>query len=360
MASELSAALLCHVNLARTYRGGERQTELLIRSLGGRFSQQRLIARKASPLAARLRGEAGIDVVEVSGRLSGLTATARADLIHAHEAHAAQVARTRQFLSATPYVITRRVDNVPSSNPFTRSVYSHAARVVALSKAIREVLAEYDPAIDVRCIPSAASNLSCNDEWVRDFRARFGQRLLVGSIGALDHSHKGQFTLIQAAELLAHHHPRVHFILVGSGRDEGQMRKRAATLENVTFAGWVDNVGDYLGAFDLFAYPSLHEGLGSILIDAMQFGLPVVASDVGGIPDLIVDGKHGLLVPPEDAPALAEAIRALLSDSDRRRAISEANIARAREYRPEVMAERYIELYSEILEQRPTGEVSRC
>src|SRR5690606_23455936 len=146
-----------------------------------------------------------------------------------------------------------------------------------------------------------------------------------------------QLTLIRAAEALERSHPDVHFILVGSGRDEQKILEAARALSNMTFVGWVNNVGDHLAAFDLFAFPSQREGLGSILIDAMQFGLPIVATSVGGIPDLIVHGHNGILIEEDDSDALADAIARLSSDQPLRDAMARANRLRARQYQPEIM-----------------------
>ena len=122
----------------------------------------------------------------------------------------------------------------------------------------------------------------------------------------------------------------------------------AKDLDNVSFTGWVENVGDHLAALDLFVLPSLNEGLGSILLDAMQFGLAIVASDVGGIPDVVEHGDNGLLVPPGEPAPLADAIVRLYRDSEMRNAMSTAARQRAENYRPESMVERYWELYLKV------------
>jgi glycosyltransferase involved in cell wall biosynthesis len=337
--------LLCHINLAHTFRGGERQTELLIRGLAAHLPRQRAVVRRNRPLAERLASIPGVDVRPVRGRLGAVVATRGATLVHAHETGGAQSALVRRRLSGTPYIVTRRVDNVPKADAFTRAMYAEAAVVAALSEAVIGSLRAYDPAIRLRKIPSAATPIQADAEWVHGFRARFPGKFIVGHAAALDIKHKGQLTLIAAATALERTHPAIHFVIVGSGHDERRIRESAAALTNVTFTGWVDNVADHLAAFDLFAFPSKREGLGSILIDAMQAGLPIVATDVGGIPDLITDGVNGLLVAEDDAEALAASIVRLFSDPALRDAVARANKLRAREYQPEIMTERYLELY---------------
>jgi len=338
-----------HINLARVYRGGERQTEILIRGLAAYLPKQRLITRRGMPLHERLLGTDGVEVVPVEGRLEALRATTGATLLHAHETRSAQVCCLRHLFSKTPYLITRRVDNRPRPDPVTRYMYRSADRVVVLSHAIEKVLGEVEPRARLERIPSVASGHQFDDAWATAYRESLGAELIVGQVAALDQSHKGQLTLIGVARRLAKQYPGVHFVFVGDGRDADLIREEAADLENVSFTGWVENVGDYLSAFDLFVLPSLREGFGSILLDAMQFGLPVVASAVGGIIDIVDDGKTGLLVPPGDSQALAEGILRLYQDAGLRNAMSEAARVRALGYRPEVMIERYWRLYQEIV-----------
>jgi len=342
-------ALLGHINLAHTFRGGERQTELLIRGLAAHLPRQRAVVRADRPLAERLAGIPGVTVCEVRGRLAAARAARGCTLLHAHETGGAQAALVRHLLSGTPYVITRRVDKRPKSDPFTRAMYANAAAVAGLSSAVVRCMRGYDPSLELRKIPSAASGMASDPAWVAAFRARFPGKFLVGHVAALDIEHKGQLTLVRAAAKLERNYPEIHFVVVGSGRDEERLRRAAAPLSNMSFTGWVDNVADHLAAFDLFAFPSRHEGLGSILIDAMQFGLPIVATSVGGIPDLVVDGENGVLIAEDDADALAAAVARLFSDAALRDAIARANRLRARDYRPEIMTARYLELYRELL-----------
>ena len=108
-------------------------------------------------------------------------------------------------------------------------------------------------------------------------------------------------------------------MLVGGGDDEAMLKSLAAGLSNVTFTGFVNNVGDYLAAFDVFVLPSNREGIGSILLDAMDRGLPVIASRVGGVPDIVHDDDNGILIEAGSVDQLRAAILALRADAGRRR-----------------------------------------
>jgi glycosyltransferase involved in cell wall biosynthesis len=164
-----------------------------------------------------------------------------------------------------------------------------------------------------------------------DLRARLGlpaAALLVTYTGRFLKG-KGLETLIDAFATLTAPDLRPHLLLVGSGAGqalsiEAEIKARVEARglgERVTFTGRVENVEDYLGASDLFAFPSVFEALGISLLEAAACGLPCVGSRTGGIVDVIEDGASGLLVPPGDAQALAGALATLGSDPDRRLAM---------------------------------------
>jgi glycosyltransferase involved in cell wall biosynthesis len=137
---------------------------------------------------------------------------------------------------------------------------------------------------------------------------------------------KGLETLVDAFARVAVREPRAHLLLVGSGAgqalsNEDELRDRVSRLEpagRVTFTGRVEAVEDWLGASDVFAFPSEFEALGLSLIEAAACGLPCVGTRTGGIVDVIVDGRTGILVPPADVDALARALGSLLADPARR------------------------------------------
>ncbi len=349
MTARPTPPLVCHINLARGYRGGERQTELLVRGLADAGYRQILVARGGEPLAAGVSDVRGLEVRSVSGLGGAVLAAGGARLVHAHDGRSVHAAYGRALLSRVPYVITRRVDNPLRDSSFTRRVYRHAAAVVVLSSAIARVVADWQPGVSTVVIPSAHSRLPVDEARVADLRRDYANRFLVGHVGALDHSHKGQSDLIAAAKRLAGQVPDLAVMLVGSGRDEARFRDEAAEAGNVTLAGQVDNVGDYLAAFDLFAFPSLREGLGSVLLDAMDAGLPVVATRAGGIPDIVEHEVNGLLVPPADADALACAILRLHDDAPLRDRLSAAARETAARFDAARMVDRYRQLYASLL-----------
>ena len=141
---------------------------------------------------------------------------------------------------------------------------------------------------------------------------------VIGTLGRLVEV-KGQIYLIDAMPAILSRVPNAHLVLIGSGPLQEELQCRATGLgvsANVHFAGYRKDVTACLKDIDLFVLPSLNEGMGRVLVEAMVMRLPVVASDVCGIKDLVHDGRNGRLVPAEDPKAIAEAVTEILIDPD--------------------------------------------
>lgn len=340
---------ITHVNVARNYRGGERQTELLIRELAERGIDQRLVARRGGPLARRI-ATAGIEVRQVSGQLPGVVrATAATDLVHVHEGRSIYAAWLRKWLSKTPYIATRRVNNPISEHSLAHRAYRGAACIAAVAPQVADVVRDFDPEIRTTVILSSSSGLTADPDEVDGIRRRIGAEFIVGHVGALDNDQKAQDTIIEAARLLQDEHPDIHIVLVGGGGDEAMLRRLATGLRNLSFTGFVDNVGDYLGAFDVFILPSRREGIGSILFDAMEQSLPLIVTPVGGVPRIVREGENGILIDVESPAQLADAILRLRRDPELRAQLGDFGQRMAASHTPPLMAQSYLELYRSIL-----------
>jgi glycosyltransferase involved in cell wall biosynthesis len=343
------AISVAHVNIARGYRGGERQTELLIRELASQNVRQRLIARRGEPLTSRFR-DVDVEIAAVSGNPLGVAvATGGVDLVHVHEGRSVYGAYLRHLLSHTPYVLTRRVNNPIGAHWLARRAYSRAACVAAVAPQVADVVRRYDPLIKVQIIHSASSGLAVDASRAAAIRSEYAGRLLIGHVGALDNAQKGQEYIIHVARELQDTHPDLHFLLVGGGHDEAMLRAAAAGLRNLSFTGFVDNVGDYLAALDVFVLPSNREGIGSILFDAMEQRLPVIATRVGGVPDIVHDGVNGLLIDPARPDLLKAAILELREQPGRRRELGERGRELARPFTAAAMAAKYLALYEAVV-----------
>ncbi len=174
----------------------------------------------------------------------------------------------------------------------------------------------------------------------------------VGFIGRLERI-KGAEYFVSAAAILAADHPGVRFVVAGHGSDEDELRALAAALgmaDRIEFLGYVESVPPLLAALDVVVVPSLSEASGLTAMEALALGVPVVATRVGGLPEVVVDGATGLLVDPADEAALARAVARLLDDPVLSRALAAAGARRVEERFPvERMVDGYLRLYRKLV-----------
>lgn len=340
---------IAHVNLARGFRGGERQAELLVKSLGEFDVQQVVIARRGGALAKRLR-DLDIDVRQCDGFVSAYRAMRDIDVVHVHEGRSVYIAWLRHEVSNTPYVITRRVNNPLGRSWLTHRAYRRASAVASVAADVARIVQAFDSRINSCVIHSSSSGLTADPAAVAAIRGAHPGKWLVGNVGALQVAQKAQDVIIEVARRIERSHPDIVFVLVGSGEDEAMLRELADGVSNVVFAGWSDNVGDYLAAFDLFVLPSYKEGIGGILLDAMDQSLPVVATRVGGLPEIVRDGDNGLLIDAGSPDQLQAAVLHLHADPELCRAMGERGHDFARGFTAAQMAAEYMRLYRQAIE----------
>ena len=347
---------ILHINLAKGFRGGERQTALLIDGIANAYPsiKQSLVIRSDSPLPNALKNSTRINIIRVKrpsiAYIFGLKK--EFDVIHAHEAKACHFAYLLSMWANTPFIITRRMDRAPKNDWFTHKVYQHASHIVSLSSAIDKIINAYQSELNTSIIPSMAAALQTNTSSIAKIRETYPKKILIGHVGALVERHKGQQYIIEAARHLETMHPHLHFLLIGEGQDELTLKQKAQGLSNIEFVGFKSNVGDYLSALDVFVFPSLQEGLGSTLLDAMEASLPIIASEAGGIPDIIKHKKNGLLIPPRDSLAIVEALLLLLENKSLAKELGEQGKTETKLYSPAVISQRYMEIYKTICGSR--------
>lgn len=178
---------------------------------------------------------------------------------------------------------------------------------------------------------------------------------IVGVMVARMDGLKGHDTLLQATAVLGNAAPT--FLLAGDGARKKELQDLAAELHiadnRVRFLGFRQDVPDLLAAADFFVLPSFTEGLPLSILEAMSHRLPIVATNVGGIPELVKDGEHGFLVPPKEPEALANAITRLVDNPDLRVKMGEAGYKRvAKDFSFRRMTEEYEKVYFEELGDR--------
>jgi glycosyltransferase involved in cell wall biosynthesis len=162
---------------------------------------------------------------------------------------------------------------------------------------------------------------------------------------------KGPDYLLKAMDDVWRGHPEASLVLVGKGDLDVDLRaeaQRKTTNGKVKFLGWREDIDEIMPLLDMLVLPSLNEGMGRVLVEAMAAGKPVVASRVGGIPDLVRHGETGYLVPPADEKALADGIKKLLDDPAKAKQMGLRGQEHCRKFSLEAMIEKLDNLYSNL------------
>jgi L-malate glycosyltransferase len=315
------------VDLGREYRGGQHQALLLLRGLHARGQTAELITLHDSVLARRAK-DAGISVHGVPpGRrrlaaalmIRRLVQRRRVDIVHANEPHALTSAWLARTHRSVPLVVSRRIALPLSQNLVSLARYRVSGCIVAVSRFVAKSLvasgvAEERIAViyDGVEIPGTISQA----DRVRA-RKRFGipqESICLGNVAAFV-PEKGQVLLIRALVDLRAQFPQCILLLAGEGPENARLQEIARQMlpeGAVKFPGFVSDVESVFAATELFVFPSHEEPLGSALLSAMAYGLPVVAIARGGIPEVVEDGKNGCLVKDLDPSALAAAVARMI------------------------------------------------
>lgn len=223
----------------------------------------------------------------------------------------------------TAIVRTRHLSTPVARGPLNRWLYGRVpARVVTTGEAIRKLLIEtlgLNPD-KVISIPTGVDLARFHPGDRAAARAKLGlpqHKPIIGIVATL-RSWKGHRFLLSA--MIDPRLAGAHLVVVGDGPQNATLREQAAALgleDRILFAGQQDDVAPWLQAFDVFALPSTdNEGVPQALVQAMACGVPAIATPVGAIPEVVQDGKSGLLVPPQDSASLADAICRLLTDCE--------------------------------------------
>jgi glycosyltransferase involved in cell wall biosynthesis len=360
-----------HVDTARTWRGGQNQVLLTVNGLRSIGHRAALVAHPDGEL--RRRAAEGLELIPIAPRtemdlsaawkFSRLLKRLEPDVIHAHDPHGVAMASLALSLGAgsargwrsPALVASRRVDFHLKGNSFSRWKYRQVGCFIAASEAIRKMLVAdgveaartvtVHEGIDVDHV-LAAPPVNVHEAFWLPHHAP-----IVGNVAALV-PHKGQRYLVDAAHLVVQQVPDARFVILGEGelREHLEKQVREHRLEkHVLLPGFRTDVLGCIKGFDLFAMSSVTEGLGTSLLDAMACSRAIVATSAGGIPEIVEDGVTGLLVPPRDHTALADAIVRALKDEEGRRRMGDAGFARVNDrFTVDRMVEMTADVYTRV------------
>ena len=278
----------------------------------------------------------------------------RPDIAHAHNQTSLHYAVLAKRVGRAKVVMTNHGQGMGSPRTPSAMEWRDTDRIIAVSQAVADRLAEPDAARKVSVILNGVQTRAPQRSRQETRAALDLGDGLVGLIVARIDGFKGHDALIKALALLKKRGVDVTVLVAGDGAERENMEKLARDLSlgdpHIRFLGFRSDVPDLHAASDFFLLPSLTEGLPLSVLEAMSAGKPVVATRVGGIPELVEDGKHGLLVPVDDPDTLARAIEKLAKDSQLRERFGQAGLDRVTtEFSFEEMTAKYERLYEGLL-----------
>tara|TARA_R110002072_G_scaffold140765_5_gene285172 strand:+ start:92 stop:1135 length:1044 start_codon:yes stop_codon:yes gene_type:complete len=340
---------VCHVNLSRHFSGSERQTLQLIKRQLREAYKITVVARHSSPFAQEVaKLPCRLIITRSSLTKQSAKLNTYCSLIQAHEDQGAQWAYMQHKRYDTPYIITRRIDkHVPNKYLLLKTYRKAKALVGVSSQVVKNLHTQF---IDKLCIkiPSSPVSYPVNQNKVDQIWSAHAHKTLVLQASYLG-PQKGFDTSIEAAKLLEKNNTPVHFLFLGSGPEEENLQKQAAKLSNVFFMGKQDDIGTWFASANMLIHPSRSEGLGSVLLEAMVAGLPTIASNTGGIPDIIEHEQTGLLIETGNAQELASAIKRLIDDQALRKQLQTGAKEKLGEFDINHTTSLYDKLYKQVL-----------
>lgn len=348
---------IAHINLAKGLRGGENQTLAIIEGLKHFNVEQALICRKNSLLEQQAL-KLNIPIIAIRKPfLLNMAKLKPFDLVHVHEGRSIYFALTVHLLFQNPYLVTRRVLNKPREKWLTKLAYKNAATLVSISQKIDAVMREFSPHQTFQIIPDIARKLASNAQEAANLKTQFAGKFIVGHVGTLDDDVKNQSLILKTANQLREHESIV-FMLLGIGKDEAKLKNLATelNLKNVIFEGFKENIADYFALFDMFVFPSKEEGLGSAILEAFHFKKPVIAANIGGIPDILANHEFGFLINPFDDFELGKAILKLYKNESLRNHYAQAGFERIESFRSEKICDAYYQLYNSLVPKNETTD----
>lgn len=367
---------ILHLDTERTWRGGEAQLLHLAEGLRRRGHDCVVVGQPDSPLLERaapkglpteavpMPSEWSLSAIRT---LADILRRRRIQIIHMHTSHACSLGGWAARLARVPArVISRRVDFSTRSNPLRKLKYQWGVdRVVAISNGVRDVLIRdgLDPR-RIEVIRSGIDPSPFDPTYPPDeARKEFGIALDAPVVGCVAHfaDHKGHRYLLESATRVVSAVPDVRFLLVGDGelKPKIELQINRLSLEKYfILAGFRSDIPRLLAAMDIVVLSSHLEGLGTSLLDAMAMARPVVATSVGGIPEMVEEGANGRLVPPRDPAALARALMDLIGKPAERKRMGEAGRARVlKEFSADAMVSATESLYRRVLSSKLGGTI---
>lgn len=365
---------ILHFSSAKTWRGGEQQIAYLYEELTKKRLQQWIFCVQDSAMASyclqkkmphfTYQKRFSINPL-VAIQLKAIVEKNGIDLVHLHDAHSHTFGFISTFLgNKTPFILSRRVDFPVRDSWLSHRKYNHPSikKILSVSNKVQQILA---PAIiDQQKLQVVHSGVDVDRFQHSDkgiLRKEYGipkAIKVIGNIAAIA-PHKDYFTFVDTAEILLKTNQQLKFLIIGGDGGEEALIKAYIAEKKLTdyfiLTGFRKDIAQILPEIEVFLFTSKEEGLGTSVIDALACGVPVVATDAGGIPEIIQDGMNGFLASVGNAAKLAEQINYVLLNTGEQDSIIKKGKETAQQFSKKRMAEKTYLVYQELIDGRAVG-----
>ena len=358
---------ILHISSPISWRGGEQQLYYLHTGLKAQGYNSKVYCPNESTLATKLdiservlyNKRSGFDVI-AAYQLKVYCRKNKVDLIHAHDAHAhtTSVIAASLFGNKPPIILSRRVDFPIGKSKFSRYKYNHKKiRVIAcVSEVIQKMVVPkiYNQNIEVKTIHSGVDLNRFNKVKPVDLRAEYNinaSMKIVANFSALA-DHKDYFTFIRTAEIVSKTRKDIIFLIFGVGELHDQLIAFTQSLnlqEVVKFVGFRKDLPAVYPNIDALLFTSKTEGLGTTILDAFASHVPVIATNAGGIPEMVENNVTGLLSEIGDAESLASQVLEVISNESLSKKITTNALIKANDFSVDQMISKTIKTYTNVL-----------
>jgi L-malate glycosyltransferase len=321
-----------HISSMKTWRGGEQQVANLVLGQQKQGLLVYMIVKKNSSLMRFCQANSiaysainfnnGFNVLSAI-RIKSISKRLQAKILHMHcsPSHTLSIF-SKLFGNSAKLVLSRRVifPVRPNFLSYKKFNYEGISKIICVSESTKEVMQKTVKAIDkLDVIYDGIDLKKFQNVKSMNLLNQFGfnGKKIVGNISAIE-SEKDYFTFVNTAEKILKEKSNVHFLIVGSGSESGNIQNYIEKKEldsNISMLGFRTDVPEILSILDVFLMTSTMEGLGSTILDAFASKVPVVATNVGGIPEIVVNEQTGLLSNPKDLESLSNNVLRILNDN---------------------------------------------
>ncbi len=355
-----------HIEMGNHLYGGARQVVYLMEGLKHEGVENYLLAPKGSSISIEASDKCSKVITcnyrgDVDVRLALFVKKAvlkySIDLVHIHSRRGADVwGGIGAKWAKVPAVLSRRVDNAEGPKSI-KYKYPLFAKVIAISEGIKTILVQNGlPAQRVACVRSAfVAEDSQHPIDRQSFLARFQlpeNSLVLAAVAQLI-PRKGHKLLVECLPTLLEKHPSIQVLFFGEGAERNNIEQQitsAGLSDRIQLAGFQSDLNHLIGNVDLLVHPAYTEGLGVSLIQASAASVAIIASDAGGMPEIVRSGENGLLVPPGNKEALIDAIERLVSDQNLRQKMgARGKYIAEQEFSVPVMVDGNLAVYRKVL-----------